>query len=109
VTTGQVVDQYTHPQGIYKELIESGAYRSWDKLKAYVLSRGRARYYNYLGNNTAKTNIPGYSDEAMKQEAAAVYLRVQQAVAQMQPDLIRDVSRLGHSSSTGWLAGWGGG
>jgi hypothetical protein len=91
VTLDQMIDQYMHPVSY----IEAGAYRSLSQTWACIKRKVQRTYMNVVAKQTAKTNIPGFSEAALRDEVAQVYLRVQRAQAALQPDLARDVSQRG--------------
>lgn len=85
---GVVVDQYSHPVSY----MQSGAFPHPKKTWDFFWANMRAKISGYMARRTAAANIPGFTKAGLQEEAAAIYLRVQEAQAQMQPDLARDVS-----------------
>lgn len=85
---GNVFDQYSHPV----PYMQSGAFPHPKKTWAFVWAKVRNRLAGFMARRTASSNIAGFTKAGLYEEVAAIYMRVQEAQAQMQPDLARDVS-----------------
>jgi hypothetical protein len=85
---GRVMEQYKHPVSY----LESGAFPSFTRTKKYIRDRFGLWLHNYQADKTAKANILGFTEAALCEEVARMYLEVQGAQAVMQADLARDVS-----------------
>lgn len=85
---GNVFDQYSHPV----PYMQSGAFPHPKKTWAFFWAKVRGMLAGFVARRTASSNIAGFTKAGLHEEAAAIYMRVQEAQAQMQPDLVRDVS-----------------